>query len=166
MAVLYSIIGALFSRLAEMKVLLLVIYGATFLFANYGPNSTTFMLPSMTFSANVRSTLNGVSAASGKAGALLGSMLFEPASKRLGDASIMMICACISIIGFYLTFACVSVTVGQEGGSSTSSKQTAKHDPMSTPKSGHSRNKKRRKSKLKRNHFSRPSLLDFYDERT
>lgn len=38
----------------------------TFFFSNFGPNSTTFMLPSLTFPDQVRGSLNGISAASGK----------------------------------------------------------------------------------------------------
>lgn len=53
-------------------------YGLTFFFANFGPNSTTFILPSETFPAEVRTSLNGFSAAMGKAGAAIGSAMFLP----------------------------------------------------------------------------------------
>jgi len=70
------------------------------------------MLPSMTFSKPCRSTLNGISAASGKAGALLGAILFEPAAVELGNNTVMIICALISLLSFFLTFIYVSDTVG------------------------------------------------------
>ena len=98
MSLLFFFIGVKFQDLAKMPTLLLLIYGSTFLFANYGPNATTFMLPSMTFSVNCRSTLNGICAASGKAGALLGAFLFKPASEIFGDDVVMLFCSGISIV--------------------------------------------------------------------
>jgi hypothetical protein len=58
----------------------------------------------MTFSKPCRSTLNGISAACGKAGALLGTTIFVPLSTRFGDQWIMLACAFLSIIGFALTW--------------------------------------------------------------
>lgn len=40
MAILYTVIGVRFDSLAGRKVVLLILYGATFFFSNYGPNST------------------------------------------------------------------------------------------------------------------------------
>ena len=62
------------------------------------------MLPSITFSRPIRSTLNGVCAASGKAGALLGAILFLPLSLWVGDAQVLLLCACVSLVGAMLTF--------------------------------------------------------------
>ena len=98
MSILYSVIGLNFYSLAETKVLLIFLCSATFFFSNYGPNASTFMLPSMTFSHSSRSTLNGVCAALGKAGALLGALLFKPASQRFGDPTVLIICSFISVV--------------------------------------------------------------------
>ncbi|WOK92138.1 hypothetical protein Cni_G00829 [Canna indica] len=54
----------------------IVMYGFTFFFANFGPNSTTFIVPAEIFPARVRSTCHGISAASGKLGAIIGSFGF------------------------------------------------------------------------------------------
>lgn len=72
----------------------------------------TFMLPSMTFSPYCRSTLNGISAACGKVGAVLGASLFEPAATYLGNDTVLMICSAISILGGVLTWICVTPNVG------------------------------------------------------
>ncbi|KQK23626.1 inorganic phosphate transporter 1-2 [Brachypodium distachyon] len=53
-----------------------VLYGLTFFFANFGPNSTTFIVPAEIFPARLRSTCHGVSAAAGKAGAIIGAFGF------------------------------------------------------------------------------------------
>jgi MFS transporter, PHS family, inorganic phosphate transporter len=53
-----------------------VMYGFTFFFANFGPNSTTFIVPAEIFPARLRSTCHGISAAAGKAGAIVGAFGF------------------------------------------------------------------------------------------
>ncbi|KAK8951918.1 putative inorganic phosphate transporter 1-8 [Platanthera zijinensis] len=53
-----------------------VMYAFTFFFANFGPNSTTFIVPAEIFPARLRSTCHGISAAAGKAGAIVGSFGF------------------------------------------------------------------------------------------
>ncbi|CAN6318295.1 unnamed protein product [Urochloa humidicola] len=53
-----------------------VLYGFTFFFANFGPNSTTFIVPAEIFPARLRSTCHGISAAAGKAGAIVGAFGF------------------------------------------------------------------------------------------
>jgi len=61
------------------------------------------MLPSMTFSRPCRSTLNGVCAASGKFGALIGSSVFLPLASWLGNDKVMMLCAAVSIVAAIVT---------------------------------------------------------------
>lgn len=103
MGMLYAIIGSYWSFLKRVPWLLVLVYGSTFFFANYGPNTTTFVFPSLVYSPECRSTLNGISAAAGKAGALFGATLFEPAARELGDDKVMLICAGVSVLGFAIT---------------------------------------------------------------
>lgn len=74
------------------------------------------MLPSITFSRPIRSTLNGICAASGKIGALLGAVLFLPLASWVGDAQVILLCACVSLVGAMLTlfFTCDSTEDGHE----------------------------------------------------
>lgn len=53
-----------------------VMYSLTFFFANFGPNATTFVVPAEIFPARLRSTCHGISAASGKLGAIVGAFGF------------------------------------------------------------------------------------------
>lgn len=53
-----------------------IIYSLTFFFANFGPNATTFVVPAEIFPARLRSTCHGISAASGKLGAIVGAFGF------------------------------------------------------------------------------------------
>ncbi|VFQ73155.1 unnamed protein product [Cuscuta campestris] len=67
-----------------------VLYAFTFFFANFGPNATTFVVPAEIFLARLRSTCHGISAASGKLGAIVGSFGFpylaQPRDKSMADA--------------------------------------------------------------------------------
>jgi len=108
MGILYAIIGVFWETLTDSTFWLLATYGMTFFFANFGPNSTTFLLPSLVFSPGCRSTLNGFSAASGKLGALIGSMFFGVLVDAWGDEVVMIICASIAGFSLLITLICVS----------------------------------------------------------
>lgn len=58
-----------------------VMYSLTFFFSNFGPNATTFVVPAEIFPARLRSTCHGISAAAGKAGAIVGAFGFLYASQ-------------------------------------------------------------------------------------
>ena len=103
MGLLYSIIGTYWTDLRRAPALLIFLYGMTFFFANFGPNTTTFVFPSLVYSHDCRSTLNGISAAAGKVGALFGATLFAPAAASFGDDRVMLICAGVSVVAFGLT---------------------------------------------------------------
>ena len=109
MTVLFGILGIWFDEMQKrnLAALLLVLYGLTFFFSNFGPNSTTFILPSETFPPEVRTTLNGFSAASGKAGAALGSYFFMPFNRLYGLPNTMLACAAVTLAGLFLTLAFV-----------------------------------------------------------
>jgi PHS family inorganic phosphate transporter-like MFS transporter len=107
MFILYLTIGLFWVTLSNMQWLLLFLYASSFFFANYGPNTTTFLLPSVTYSKSCRSTLNGISAAAGKLGALLGSAAFAPAADELGESTVMIFCGCVSLVALILTKVCV-----------------------------------------------------------
>ncbi|CAI0459742.1 unnamed protein product [Linum tenue] len=66
----------------------LVFYGLTFFFANFGPNATTFVVPAEIFPARLRSTCHGISAAAGKAGAIVGAFGFLYASQSKDPAKV------------------------------------------------------------------------------
>jgi len=104
MTILYATIGLNWTYLRGDPTMLVFLYGMTFFFANYGPNTITFILPSLIFDEEHRSTWNGVSAAAGKLGALTGATLFEPAADTLGDHVVMLICAGVALLGYLLTY--------------------------------------------------------------
>ena len=112
MGCLYLWIGLRFHELAENRLLLMLVYGSTFFFSNYGPNSSTIMLPSLTFSRTCRSTLNGLCAASGKVGALIGATIFVMAAYRFGAQCVFICCSLLALLGCTMTAICVPAEVG------------------------------------------------------
>ncbi|KAF8473934.1 major facilitator superfamily domain-containing protein [Kalaharituber pfeilii] len=61
---------------------LLALYVLCQFFFNFGPNATTFIVPGECFPTRYRSTSHGISAASGKIGAILAQVLIGPLRTR------------------------------------------------------------------------------------
>jgi len=68
-------------------------FAAFNLFMNAGPNSTTFALPTLAFDSLTRGAGAGFAAASGKAGAALGTFLFPLVQASLGLFSTLLVIA-------------------------------------------------------------------------
>jgi len=101
-------------RLEVLSVnLLFVIYLLTFFFYNFGPNSTTFCLPAETFNSRDRTFYNGVSAAFGKAGAVVGASLFKYILDEFGLDYVVSSCAWVCAFGAALTVVAVVDRRGQ-----------------------------------------------------
>jgi len=92
-----------------------VLYAFTFFFSNFGPNSTTFVVPAEIFPARLRSTCHGISAASGKAGAIVGAFGFLYASQPkvnptggyppgIGTKNALLVMGAVNALGFLFTF--------------------------------------------------------------
>ncbi|OQR83080.1 inorganic phosphate transporter 1-6, partial [Thraustotheca clavata] len=71
---------------------------------NFGPNTTTFIIPAEVFPTAVRSTGHGISAASGKAGAIIAAQGFAVAAKTWGFASVLYIFSACCFMGFLFSF--------------------------------------------------------------
>ncbi|EFH39018.1 hypothetical protein ARALYDRAFT_497304, partial [Arabidopsis lyrata subsp. lyrata] len=72
----------------ENRIGFVVMYALTFFFANFGPNATTFIVPAEIFPARLRSTCHGISAAAGKAGAIVGAFGFLYAAQSQDKAKV------------------------------------------------------------------------------
>lgn len=83
---------------------MLVCFGCTFLFSNFGPNTTTFVLPVEVYPTLVRATCHGISAAAGKVGAVIGVIAFSPCEKAFGIEAVLAGCGLICIAGAIVTF--------------------------------------------------------------
>lgn len=100
------------------------LYGLTFFFSNFGPNTTTFIIPAELFPARFRSTCHGISGAFGKIGAIIGSVGFLWASqsrerkmngyrKGIGMTASLMLLAAVSMLGMVATFLFTRETKGR-----------------------------------------------------
>ncbi|KAF2313979.1 hypothetical protein GH714_021254 [Hevea brasiliensis] len=79
-------------------------YSLTFFFSNFGPNATTFVVPAEIFPASLRSTCHGISAASGKVGAMVGAFGFFYAADGIGVMNTLLILGGINFLGMIFTF--------------------------------------------------------------
>ena len=80
LTLIFSIIGFGYNSLN--KATLLALYILAQLFFNFGPNSTTFIIPGECFPTRYRSTCHGLSAASGKLGATIAQVIAQPLLRK------------------------------------------------------------------------------------
>ncbi|KAI9247543.1 phosphate:H+ symporter [Sporodiniella umbellata] len=77
LTIMFIILGFAYDKiLATSNVLFIVLYTITQLFFNFGPNTTTFIVPGECFPTRYRSTAHGISAASGKVGSIIAQVGF------------------------------------------------------------------------------------------
>jgi len=76
------------------------LYCLTDFFQNFGPNVTTFVIPGEIFPTRYRSTAHGISAASGKLGAIIAQVAF---SKITSLRTILEIFAFFMLTGIFST---------------------------------------------------------------
>jgi PHS family inorganic phosphate transporter-like MFS transporter len=80
------------------------IYALMFFFANFGPNTTTFIIPGECFPTRYRSTCHGLSAASGKAGAIVGLYAFGNIATNYGYPTALGMLAVFMFAGLLCTY--------------------------------------------------------------
>ena len=81
----------------------LVLYGISYFFAEFGPNTTTFVLSAELFPVSVRTTGHGTSAGVAKVGAFIGTFLFPVFLGLFGLSGTLMVTCVFSVIGLLLT---------------------------------------------------------------
>ncbi|KAJ3258870.1 phosphate transporter [Boothiomyces macroporosus] len=81
------------------------VYCVAQFFFNFGPNSTTFIVPAEAFPTHVRSSAHGISAAAGKLGAILAAQAFDPLKSTSGGVPMLLwIFAGCCFLGVLFTF--------------------------------------------------------------
>jgi MFS transporter, PHS family, inorganic phosphate transporter len=103
MALCFLIIGAV-PGMTTMVAPFLLVYGVSYFFTEFGPNMTTFVLPSELYPVDMRATGHGISAGIGKLGAFIGVFLFPLLQSSLGLRGTLLLTAGVSVLGFALTF--------------------------------------------------------------
>jgi MFS transporter, PHS family, inorganic phosphate transporter len=102
MGLCFLIIAAV-PGLTTMVVPFLLVYGVSYFFTEFGPNMTTFVMPSELYPVSIRATGHGISAGVGKLGAFIGVFLFPILSDSLGLRGTLLLTAGVSVAGFALT---------------------------------------------------------------
>jgi MFS transporter, PHS family, inorganic phosphate transporter len=103
MALCFLIIGAV-PGMTMTVAPFLIVYGVSYFFTEFGPNMTTFVLPSELYPVSMRATGHGISAGVGKLGAFIGVFLFPVLQSSLGLRGVLVLTAGISALGLALTF--------------------------------------------------------------
>ena len=102
MALCFAVI-ALVPGMTTMVVPFLLVYGVSYFFTEFGPNMTTFVIPSEVYPVTMRATGHGISAGIGKFGAFIGVFLFPLLQTSLGLRGTLLLTAAVSVLGFALT---------------------------------------------------------------
>ena len=105
----FSVMAAAFLLLAAIPVLtasvgaFLAVFGLSYFFVEFGPNVTTFVLPSEVFPVSARTTGHGISAGVGKLGAFVGVFLVPALQDRFGLRPMLAMAAVAAVAGVFLT---------------------------------------------------------------
>ncbi len=102
MAACFAVI-ALVPGMTTMVAPFLLVYGVSYFFTEFGPNMTTFVIPSEVYPVAMRATGHGISAGIGKFGAFIGVFLFPVLQTSLGLRGTLLLTAAVSGLGFALT---------------------------------------------------------------
>jgi PHS family inorganic phosphate transporter-like MFS transporter len=103
MALMFLLIG-LIPAVTVNAVPFVLLYGISYFFTQFGPNTTTFVYPAEIFPVNVRTTAHGIAAGAGKMGAFAGAYLFPDmlgSSPGLRGAEI--VAGIVAVAGLLLT---------------------------------------------------------------
>lgn len=100
----------------------MALYGLTFFFSNFGPNTTTFIVPAELFPTRFRATCHGISGAIGKIGAIIGSVGFLWAAreeegngykKGIGMTASLVMLGGVCVAGMMVTYFFTQETKGR-----------------------------------------------------
>ncbi|KAL1917600.1 uncharacterized protein VTP21DRAFT_3993 [Calcarisporiella thermophila] len=109
LTIIYVVMGATFYQLKTSSVAgFVVLFTLSQFFTNFGPNTTTFVVPGELFPTRYRSTCHGISAAFGKLGAIIAQVGFGEMKDIGGEGKfldkLLLIFAGIMLLGFLCTF--------------------------------------------------------------
>jgi MFS family permease len=91
----------------------LLLFGATYFFAEFGPNTTTFVYPAEIFPVRVRTSSHGIAAASGKIGAFVGTYALTALLPRIGLGNTSALVGGVAAVGAVVTITMLPEPKGQ-----------------------------------------------------
>jgi hypothetical protein len=105
--ILFLVCGFLYTTLITPEYIRLfqALYFLSSFWGQWGPNGTTFILPSELFPTDIRSQAHGISAAMGKFGALTSTLVFSygAGGNKVAPETIFIVNGFASLLGFVLT---------------------------------------------------------------
>jgi MFS family permease len=105
MALMFLLIGIIPS-VTTVAFQFVLLYGISYFFTEFGPNTTTFIYPAEIFPVEVRTTGHGISAGAGKMGAFAGAFLFpDMLASSLGVRGAEIVAGVVAAAGMLLTIA-------------------------------------------------------------
>jgi MFS family permease len=102
-AIAFIFLGAVHELTAAVEPFLAV-FGLSYFFIEFGPNTTTFVLPSEVFPVSMRTTGHGIAAGVGKLGAFAGVFLVPQLELHIGLRGMLLVAGTAATAGFLLTF--------------------------------------------------------------
>ena len=90
----------------------LAILGVSYFFIEFGPNMTTFVLPSEVFPVSVRTTGHGMAAGVGKLGAFVGVFLVPVLQDHIGLRGLLAVAGASAVLGLATT-SCLPEPAGR-----------------------------------------------------
>ncbi len=102
MALMYFLI-AFIPDLSHFMWLFIGLFGVSFFFVNFGPNTTTFLIPAEIYPTNIRARAHGISAAVGKLGAFFGAFLLPFLLHHIDVFGAMGVMGGVSLLGVFVT---------------------------------------------------------------
>lgn len=162
----FSMTSAAFFLVTLSKVLLpstwwpltIFFYASTFFFNGFGPAPTTFLIPSLLFPASIRTTANGLAAAVGKIGAIVGIIMASYIGLEISN---LMACfGAVALMGVGSTLVLiqahfkVSSPKGNFGASTPGSERISNNNKSSSSGVGGNSNRKTNNTNRIRNYNS------------
>lgn len=105
-------IMAIVPDIEKFVVFFVVVYGISYFFTEFGPNSTTFVYPAELFPVETRTTGHGIASAAGKVGAFIGVFLFPIFMSHGGLRLAEGVAALVSLLGLAVTLFMLPETKG------------------------------------------------------
>ncbi len=102
MGIAFAAIGIIPGVIHEI-VPFLILYGISYFFTEFGPNVTTFVIPTEVFNVSGRATGHGIAAGIGKLGAFLGVFIFPIFTARFGLNGTLLLSSVFAFAGALLT---------------------------------------------------------------
>lgn len=105
----FAVMAACFVALGLVPVLtsavvpFIAVFGLSYFFVEFGPNTTTFVLPSELFPTRARATGHGLAAGIGKLGAFIGVFLVPSLQSAIGLRGMLLVAGGASVAGYLLT---------------------------------------------------------------